>query len=273
MTERPWELLAHADTPRPLPPALREALETLLLYGDSEADGLTYAPVAGLSHIDAPRVLPDLVRDRLQAALPGPARRRAAGAAWVAAVAAAVAVLLVSVPLALRSAHHDDADVADRALPSPSSSQATAGTGSGLTGSQPTGVSPAQGTTGLAFRPSGTPTPASTGLGDRGAAAAAGPVPTPAATGRPPAPQVTGLSPASGSMSGGTWVTVTGAALSNATAVTFGPGAPAQRIEVVSGTELRALSPGHLPGPVDVQVTTPGGTSAASNGSRYVYLP
>ena len=84
-------------------------------------------------------------------------------------------------------------------------------------------------------------------------------------------PQVTGLSPAGGPTTGGTWVTVTGVALGGATAVVFGD-APASRVVQVSDTSVRALSPAHLPGPVDVRVTTPSGTSATSSASRYLYL-
>lgn len=87
-----------------------------------------------------------------------------------------------------------------------------------------------------------------------------------------PPPTVGSLSPTTGSTSGGTWVTVSGTALSRASSVRFG-GTEATRVEVVSDGELRALSPQHLAGPVDVTVTTPGGTSATSSGDRYTYLP
>jgi hypothetical protein len=85
-------------------------------------------------------------------------------------------------------------------------------------------------------------------------------------------PVVASLTPSSGATAGGTWVTVHGSALSRTSAVVFGDAA-ASRVEVVSDTELRALSPTHLPGPVDVKASTPGGTSAASPGDRYTYLP
>ena len=85
-------------------------------------------------------------------------------------------------------------------------------------------------------------------------------------------PTVGSLSPTTGSTSGGTWVTVSGTALSRATSVSFG-GTEATRVEVLSDSRLRALSPRHLAGPVDVTVTTPGGTSATGSGDRYTYLP
>jgi hypothetical protein len=87
-----------------------------------------------------------------------------------------------------------------------------------------------------------------------------------------PRPRVDAVSPSSGSINGGTWVTVSGAALRRTTHVQFGS-TGAQRVEVVSDTQLRALSPQHLPGPVDVTVTTPGGSSAAGSGDRFSYLP
>ena len=87
-----------------------------------------------------------------------------------------------------------------------------------------------------------------------------------------PRPSVTSVSPATGSSSGGTWVDISGGALSRETAVSFG-GVSAARVEVVSDSQLRALSPQHDPGPVDITVTTPGGTSATNTGDRYTYLP
>jgi len=84
-------------------------------------------------------------------------------------------------------------------------------------------------------------------------------------------PSVSGLSPATGSMRGGTWVTISGSALLRASQVRFGT-TPASKLQVVSDSQLRALSPQHAAGPVDVTVTTPGGTSATSNGDRFTYL-
>ena len=76
----------------------------------------------------------------------------------------------------------------------------------------------------------------------------------------PPPPAVTGVSPASGSTLGGTLVTVTGTNLSGATAVKFGSLA-ATNVTVNSATTVTATTPGEVVGPVDVSVTTPGGTS------------
>jgi hypothetical protein len=87
-----------------------------------------------------------------------------------------------------------------------------------------------------------------------------------------PRPRVDGISPSSGTIHGGTWVTVSGAALRRTAQVQFGD-TVAPRIEVVSDTRLRVLSPQHLPGPVDITVTTPGGTSPAGSRDRFTYLP
>ena len=84
-----------------------------------------------------------------------------------------------------------------------------------------------------------------------------------------PVPKLTGLSPASGSIAGGTAVTLLGSDLGGATAVSFG-GQPAAVYPSLSDTTLTAVAPKAMaPGPVDVTVTTPGGTSVAA---RYEYV-
>lgn len=76
-----------------------------------------------------------------------------------------------------------------------------------------------------------------------------------------PLPKVTGLSPANGSIAGGATVTLTGTDLSGASAVSFG-GRPAALFPALSDTSLSAVVPkAAKPGPVDVTVTTAGGTS------------
>jgi uncharacterized protein (TIGR03437 family) len=77
---------------------------------------------------------------------------------------------------------------------------------------------------------------------------------------------VTSISPSSGAP--GTWVTLSGTALDGTTTVTFG-GLAAPELKVVSGTQVRARAPQHLPGPVDVVLTTPSGSSAPQ---RYLFL-
>jgi hypothetical protein len=84
-------------------------------------------------------------------------------------------------------------------------------------------------------------------------------------------PAVTALSPSSGPISGNTWVTVSGSNLLEATGVSFG-GIPAISYRVVSNTEISALSPPHVPGPVDVTVTNAYGTSATSTSDKFTYV-
>ncbi|SCK11428.1 hypothetical protein H181DRAFT_00623 [Streptomyces sp. WMMB 714] len=73
-------------------------------------------------------------------------------------------------------------------------------------------------------------------------------------------PALTGISPERGPVSGGTAVTLTGTALTGATAVNFGA-VPAQ-FTVVSATQITAVTPAGT-GAAPVTVTTPGGTSDA----------
>ncbi len=76
-----------------------------------------------------------------------------------------------------------------------------------------------------------------------------------------PAPTLTDLSPASGDGCGGYTVIIYGTNLSGATSVSFGGAAP-KTFTVVSSTEITATAPGGS-GPVNVTVTTAGGTSNA----------
>ena len=85
-----------------------------------------------------------------------------------------------------------------------------------------------------------------------------------------PAPVVTSVSPASGPPAGGATVTINGSHLKDASAVTFGPGHPATDVNCTD-TACTAVVPAGAAGTVDVQVTTPGGTSAASAADRYTY--
>ncbi len=78
----------------------------------------------------------------------------------------------------------------------------------------------------------------------------------------PPTPQLSGVSPSSGTTSGGTPVTITGANLSGATAVDFGS-TPATNVSVVSSTEITATSPAGS-GTVPITITSPEGTSSST---------
>ena len=84
-------------------------------------------------------------------------------------------------------------------------------------------------------------------------------------------PAVSSVSPNTGSSAGGTSVTVHGSGFTGVTSVLFGAAAGSQ-VNVVSGSELTVISPAQPAGTVDVQVTTPGGTSEARTTEHYTYV-
>ena len=84
-------------------------------------------------------------------------------------------------------------------------------------------------------------------------------------------PTVTGVSPNSGPVAGGQTVTVTGTGFTGATQVNFGTAA-ASGLVAASDTTLTVISPQvTAAGPVDVRVTTPTGTSAATAADQFTY--
>jgi hypothetical protein len=83
-------------------------------------------------------------------------------------------------------------------------------------------------------------------------------------------PAVTGISPTSGLVSGGTSVTVSGTGFTAATGVSFGS-ASATAVSVVSDSEITATSPAGT-GTVDVTVITPAGTSPTSAADQFTYV-
>ena len=83
-----------------------------------------------------------------------------------------------------------------------------------------------------------------------------------------PTPTVTGLSPASGPVSGQNTVTLRGSNLNGATAVTFA-GNAASSFAILSSTEINAVAPPGPAGTASVAVTTPAG---ASLGFNYTYI-
>jgi len=93
-----------------------------------------------------------------------------------------------------------------------------------------------------------------------------------------PQPSVAQISPATGPTSGGTVVTIlgggfraeTGAGKAVVSKVMFGDTA-ATRFNVKSDGEIAATAPAHAAGEVNVQVTTEGGASDPSRGSRFTY--
>lgn len=81
-------------------------------------------------------------------------------------------------------------------------------------------------------------------------------------------PSVLGVQPATGPVGGGTSVLVYGQGFLGASAVTFG-GTPASQFTVVNDTLIDAVAPPHAAGPVQLWVTTVGGSSIA--GYTYTY--
>ena len=82
-------------------------------------------------------------------------------------------------------------------------------------------------------------------------------------------PFVASVSPAIGSIDGGTEVTITGANFANLKAVTFG--GVAATVQSSASTEIVATSPADSAGTVDILVTTSGGTSTAWSGNEFNY--
>ena len=80
------------------------------------------------------------------------------------------------------------------------------------------------------------------------------------ASSSPPAPALTGISPASGPAGGGTSVTITGTGLAGAKGVSFGGAAAA--ITADSATQITVTSPPGNAGTVNIIVVTPSGTAA-----------
>jgi hypothetical protein len=86
------------------------------------------------------------------------------------------------------------------------------------------------------------------------------------------APKVKSVEPNTGSTLGGTYVTIIGRNFSEATAVRFG-GVEALSFSVNPGEHsITAESPPGNPGTVDITVTTPLGTSAASVEDQFTYM-
>lgn len=96
-------------------------------------------------------------------------------------------------------------------------------------------------------------------------------VPQPAgATAQPPALAVTAIAPSSGSISGGTAVTITGTGFAAGVTVSFG-GTAALNVAVGSPTSITATTPSHTAGRVDVVVTNVNRQSYTLRGG-YLYV-
>ncbi len=84
------------------------------------------------------------------------------------------------------------------------------------------------------------------------------------------APTVTGIADSSGSVSGGTQVTVLGSGFTGASAVNFG-GTDASDFTVLSDNAILVTAPAGTAGTVDITVTTPSGTSSTSSADQFTY--
>jgi N-acetylneuraminic acid mutarotase len=88
--------------------------------------------------------------------------------------------------------------------------------------------------------------------------------------GGPPAPAISGVSPAHGPVNGGTGVSITGTNFTGATEVMFGASS-ATSFTINSDTSITAIAPASALGTVDVTITSPSGTSAVTPADAYTY--
>lgn len=84
-------------------------------------------------------------------------------------------------------------------------------------------------------------------------------------------PAISSLSPARGSVNGGTQVTISGSGFSGASQVMFGS-TPVTSFTVDSDIQVEATAPPHAAASVDVKVTTPYGTSSTVMADQFTYL-
>ncbi|HXW80997.1 MAG TPA: IPT/TIG domain-containing protein, partial [Acidimicrobiales bacterium] len=84
-------------------------------------------------------------------------------------------------------------------------------------------------------------------------------------------PVVSGVSPSAGSDAGGNLVTIDGAGFADSTQVEFGQ-ATASNLIVEGPGQVQATAPFGV-GTVDVEVTSPEGTSTANSSDKYTYTP
>ena len=307
--ERPeiGELLSGLDPPRSLPESLRQRLEDELSAGapvrplEPELnERLTAAlgiredqDMAMLfSGLDAPRPLPADVSNRLRDQLGdqlAPRRRRDGTLArmgfraQIGAGAAAVSLLVAAVTGIALASHNSSRPAAtahsnvngsrDAVRLGPLTQNAGGSTGAAASGTSGSGdgVAPPQAFNTQAGAAGAVP------AGSTGNSQSASAAPAPATTTVPtklaapsPVPEVTSVVPGSGSPTGGNSVTIRGVQFTGATAVHFGTMA-ALNFVVTSNGAIMAVSPPHLPGVVDVTVTTPHGTSSVTVSDRYDY--
>ncbi|MHB1446305.1 MAG: IPT/TIG domain-containing protein [Acidimicrobiales bacterium] len=280
------ELLEGIDRPRPLPPVLRHRLEgTLTGAVISTSDVATQA--IGL---DQARPLPPGLSDRLsgqilaEASRPNSAAPAEPGSVrlvgrWQRVLAgAAAAGLLVAAGVGI-GLHSGQSSPSSTTASGPArSGRPASNSGGGISSGAP--LAPTAGSAGASGLVSGsqpgagptssTAAAAGAGTASSGAGSFGGPAPASAAAGAAsnPSPAVQSLSPRQGPATGGTWVTVTGTHLNGATAVHFGTTSATQVVVEPNG-QVRALSPAHLPGSVDVVVTTPAGATPISSADAF----
>ncbi len=84
-------------------------------------------------------------------------------------------------------------------------------------------------------------------------------------------PTISQVYPASGTVAGGTAVTIRGAYLNGATQVSFGSVDAVTFLVNTAGTMITVRTPPGAAGAVDVVVTTPGGSSVISTADRFTY--
>jgi len=87
-----------------------------------------------------------------------------------------------------------------------------------------------------------------------------------------PVPTFTSITPASGFVTGGTSVIITGTGFTGATSVTFG-GTAATSFTVDSPLQITATTPAHAAGAVNVVITTAGGTATGTGAYTYAIIP
>ena len=83
---------------------------------------------------------------------------------------------------------------------------------------------------------------------------------------------ISSISPSSGSVDGGTYVTINGGFFDVGSTVTF-DGLPCTSVSRISASQLRCYTPAHALGAVDVVVTSGSDTATSSNGYSYVNPP
>lgn len=233
----PEDLLVGADRPRPLAPTTRARLEEALTAQRA-------------------RPLSPEVRGRLENSLRPQGTRRKWGV-MVPGLAAA-AIIVVVAALVVPGLVHKSTPGSSDALRAPAKSAPASGVfvsrgHKAARQGNATGAHNVHGPGPQAPRP-GAVVPASSSL--------AAIVP----------PSVNGVSPRSGPAAGNTWVVVTGRGLSGVTAVHFGDKV-AVRVDVVSAAEVKALSPAHAAGTVEVIVSGQIRKSVASPADLYTFTP